>query len=42
MAVIAKHNSEEEWERDNGKGSWVSFLVVGDSVGVHDSLEEFS
>jgi len=39
MAKIAKHDGEEEGERDERKHGRVDFLVASDTVGVHDDLE---
>lgn len=39
MTVVTEHHSEEEGERNDGKGGWVSLLVIRDTVGVNDQLE---
>lgn len=42
MTIISEHNSKEEGEGHDGEGSRVSLLVVGDTVRVHNQLEEGS
>jgi hypothetical protein len=42
VTIISEHNSKEEGEGHDGEGSRVSLLVVGDTVRVHNQLEEGS
>jgi len=39
---IAIHDSEEEWEGDDGKQSWVGLLVIWDTISIDNDLEGFS
>ena len=39
MHYVAKNDSEQKWERDAGKDSWVYFLVGWNSIGVCKLLE---
>lgn len=39
MPKVAKHDSEEEGERDDGEETRIDLLVSGDTVTVHDRLE---
>lgn len=41
VAEIAKHDGEQEGERDDCKQPRVDFAIIGNTVGIHDSLEAF-
>jgi len=38
MHNITKHHTEEEWESDACKDSWIDLLVGWDTIGVNDLL----
>lgn len=42
MHDITKHDTEEEWERDNGWHSWVELFVVRSTISVYDLLEDIN
>ena len=42
MEDIAIHDSEEEWEGDDGKQSWVGLLVIWDTISIDNDLEGIS
>ncbi len=39
MAYISKHDSKEEWESYSRKKCWIGFFVEGNTISVHDFLE---
>ena len=42
MENIAIHDSEEEWESNDGKQSGVRLLVIWDTISIDNQLEGFS
>lgn len=39
MPKVAKHDSKQEGEGDNGEGCRVGFPVLGNTIGIHNLLE---
>lgn len=39
MHDITEHDSVQEWERDDGRHSWIEFLVVRCTIRVYNQLE---
>lgn len=39
MPKVAKHDSKQEWEGDDGEGCWVGLPVLGHTIGIHNLLE---
>lgn len=42
MTDVTKHDCEEEWECDDRKESRIDFLILRDTITVHDGLESLS
>lgn len=39
MHNISEHNTEQEWEGDYSKYRGIDFLVLRNTIGIHDFLE---
>lgn len=41
MTDVTEHDCEKEWEGNDRKQPRVDFLVLGDTIAIHDRLEGF-